>query len=254
MGILGGRALIALTMVCGAVEAPAEPKDASAVYWPEQRTTLRAEQSVYFGGTRRNVASANDVHTGQIRARARRVSDGVTFADWYFRNVCKPDALPTAFCRRKLKLPPRADFSDSLILAPDAATTQTLDEVAFPVLDGVPPVAYLKNFRRRYWLGSHLEPTPGVAPARACSGACSQFAGIWQASRNGGVDVASIVQSGPNVAVIGQHAEGWQWNIASVGQWGACNKALVLQGVSPANNSASVFQAGYGNSATVFQH
>ena len=119
-----------------------------------------------------------------------------------------------------------------------------------PINGDAPPVVYVWKHRRKDWRYARAE----LAVARPCRGECEHYAGVLQGGTGSGANLASIVQSGPNAAIIAQQINGSGSNIASVGQWGACNQALVAQAAANVSNLSIVNQAGYKNVAVVLQH
>jgi len=259
-----GLAVLSIVSACR-VEVQAGQQESPA-YWGKRSaaaaTTRLALFDDAFSARRHPAGGAASVRQigGRILAANPYLS---VFERWYVQRMCRVHAAKLSeYCERRLASPKAADFADSLTRAPVEATAQTLNSVSFPVIEGVPPVVYLQKFRRDNRLSGRLDPplaTPDLdlggrlRTFRPCNGSCEQFAGIFQGGGGGGGNSASIVQSGPNAAVIAQLANGGA-NVAAITQTGACNQASIAQAAAAVSNTSIINQMGYKNSAVVIQH
>jgi hypothetical protein len=237
------RLLAALlaAVACGNA-AWGETHDAPSAIWKEQAAGRRLNRAGAADAPwKLKALAAKDARIGQIDPKARA------------------QGREMASRSGEAEQQEEADFAEALTVAPDGSTAPELKQVAFPIIEDVPPVAYLQKHIRKDWVTTRIEPPLGGHLERLhmtgpCHGVCEQSALIFHQGRLGGADVAGIVQSGPNQALILQQAQGPASNIAFAGQWGLCNKALVAQAASAGVNTSTVIQSGYGNIAIVAQH
>ncbi len=264
-------ALAALHAASGALA-----ETSSAVHWAEPRLArpaVKAALSVAPDqiGTRSSEAG---VRVRQIDPRAAVPRKPVRswFASWYLRRYCRQDGELSDYCKRMLSPHDSAASGD----APRRPSAELDDAVPILVASPAPYIprhdwlrpelepglsanslaeaapTHIAPLHRPDWLHPDLEPSlPAFGP---CNGVCQQFAGIAQSTSGDGINKGAIYQSGPNSALTVQQAGGTGSSAALKGQWGACNRALVVQAASSASNTSAVSQAGYYNTAIVNQH
>lgn len=191
------------------------------------------------------------VHQIDLYAMRRRLEQHL-FASWYFRRYCRV-AEPPEYCASAIF--PR-DMGQLASMVPGGAA-----EAAFPSdirgsvdSGGISAGAFAQSGG---WLALHTSPPGPRAQSiafRPCDSSCGPLAAIVQTASNGGSDVAAVYQSGANVALTVQDASGLAANNAVTIQSGECNRALTMQATMDSNNTSSIIQAGYRNTAMVSQH
>jgi len=249
MGMGCGRLRLAAfaVLAAGQWSAWAGPQDSQAVYWAQAWGPGRTDQAAFIGGARggRRIGE-DDVRARQIDQRATPPVKGA-FEAWYCRRAVRVEVRP-ALCRRFALRGPASPGDPLLAELGEEAAPVSVETV--PINGDAPPVVYVWKHRRKDWRDRRAE----LAVARPCRAECEHYAGVLQGGTGSGANIASIVQSGPNAAIIAQQVNGSGSNIASVGQWGACNQALVAQAAANVSNVSLVNQAGYKNVAVVLQH